>query len=255
MRLSTTLLYQTMSEFEAKKKEFYVIEKSLPILFFGDLPSYLKQQKKIITVGLNPSNIEFQPNSSAPFSLFRFPEYKHSLSSLEKTLSNYFKNQPYRKWFSTGYEPLLNGMNCSYYPNEGMKNVLHTDIGSPLATQPTWSKLPVHIQQKLCEKGFMLWKQLVKEIQPNLIILSTRKSYLDQLNPRFIETLYIVKETKSGQPRRPFYLNLYEVTVNGHNTYLVYGAPKNLPFGSVTTEAKKTMGELIYKRVFQASKT
>jgi hypothetical protein len=250
MILPEKLLQEALNEFEEKKKRSFVIRESLPILFFGDLPAFSKQQKKIITVGLNPSNIEFQHNASAPYSFFRFPDYKKSTATLEKTLSSYFKNQPYKKWFSTGYEPLLNGMQASYYPEGARDKVLHTDICSPLATQPTWSKLSPKEQQSLSKTGFVLWQQLIKSIQPNLIILSTRKSYLDQLNPNFIETLHVIKQTKSGAPRKPFYLDLFEVEIMGHHTHLVYGAPKNLPFGSVTTAAKKRMGALIKKRVF-----
>lgn len=250
MILPEKLFQDTLNELEEKKKRSFVISESLPILFFGDLPAFSKQQKKIITVGLNPSNIEFQQNALAPYSFFRFPDYEKSTTSLEKALSNYFKNQPYKKWFSTGYEPLLNGMHASYYPEGARDKVLHTDICSPLATQPTWSKLSPKAQQSLCKKGFDLWQQLIKSIQPNLIILSTRKSYLDQLNPSFIETLYEIKQTKSGAPRKPFYLDLFEVEILGHHTHLIYGAPKNLPFGSVTTDAKKRMGAIIKKRVF-----
>jgi hypothetical protein len=67
MILPEKLLQEALNEFEEKKKRSFVIRESLPILFFGDLPAFSKQQKKIINVGLNPSNIEFQHNASAPY--------------------------------------------------------------------------------------------------------------------------------------------------------------------------------------------
>ena len=250
MVLSETLLRDTLDEFNNKKKLSYVIEKSLPILFFGDIEAFIKQQKKVITVGLNPSNIEFQSNLYDPYSYFRFPEYRNSIGSLETSLCNYFKHQPYRKWFNTGYEPLLNGMNCTFYNKNSKKKVLHTDICSPLSTNPTWSKLSIDQQDELRKNGFNLWKRLVLEIKPNLIILSTRKSYLESLNPKFKQTLHTINKTKDGKPRRPFNLEHYETNILGLDVTLVYGVPKNLPFGSVSTEDKIKMGEIIEKNFF-----
>ena len=253
MILSENLLKDTLEEFHNKKKLSYVIEKSLPILFFGDLGSFIKQQRKVITVGLNPSNIEFQSNQYNSYSYFRFPEYRNNIGSLEISLSNYFKNDPYRKWFSTGYEPILNGMNCTFYNKKSKEKVLHTDICSPLSTNPTWSKLSITQQNELRKNGFNLWKRLVFEIKPNLIILSTRKSYLDSLNPRLKQVLYTVYKTKDGKPRRPFNLEHHQINILGLDIDLVYGEPKNLPFGSVSTEDKIKMGEIIEETFFKTS--
>ena len=49
---------------------------------------------------------------------------------------------------------------------------------------------------------------------------------------------------KDGSPRRPFNLDLFEVNINNHKTLMVYGEPKNTPFGSVTTNDKTKMGEI-----------
>lgn len=245
MVLSKTLLENLLLEYETKKNLNYVVSESLPILFFGDLKSFSTQKKKVVTVGLNPSNIEFQSNSNEEYSFFRFPEYQKTIESLELTLNNYFKHNPYTKWFKTGYEPLLNGLNGSFFPDNSLEKVLHTDICSPLSTNPTWSKLNFHEQENLRRNGFQLWKSLICELKPHLIILSTRRSYLQLLFPKYIETIHTIDTTKEGRPRRPFNLDLFEVSINGFQTNLVYGEPKNLPFGSVSTEDKILMGKLI----------
>jgi len=96
----------------------FAVEKSIPILYFGDLEAYFKSQRKIITVGLNPSRQEFPQEN--PY--YRFPLVETSLSSSGDNeesirsylaaLNMYFKHKPY-EWFNC-YEPILQGMNCSY---------------------------------------------------------------------------------------------------------------------------------------------
>lgn len=252
MVLSKTLLESLLQEYETKKNLKYVVSESLPILFFGDLESFSNQKKKVVTVGLNPSNIEFQSNPNEEYSFFRFPEYEGNIETLELTLNNYFKHNPYTKWFKTGYEPLLNGLKGSFFPDNEFDKVLHTDICSPLSTNPTWSKLNFHEQESLRRDGFELWKSLIKELKPHLIILSTRRSYLQLLSPKYIETIHSINTTKDGKTRRPFNLDLFEVDIDGFKTYLIYGEPKNLPFGSVTTKDKLIMGELLYNKILNS---
>ena len=36
-----------------------IVENSIPIIWFGNINKYLDSEKRILTVGLNPSNIEF----------------------------------------------------------------------------------------------------------------------------------------------------------------------------------------------------
>jgi hypothetical protein len=47
MILPEKLLQDTLNELEEKKKRSFVIRESLPILFFGDLPAFNKQKKKL----------------------------------------------------------------------------------------------------------------------------------------------------------------------------------------------------------------
>ena len=91
---------------------------------------------RVLTVGLNPSLQEFP--ADRPFSRFPLDEgtagrgRDHYLYAL----SSYFRTDPYRAWFRA-FEPLLNGAGASYY--EGFTSTaLHTDICSPVATDPTW---------------------------------------------------------------------------------------------------------------------
>ena len=119
-----------------------VVRPSIPILFFGDYERYFDSKVRTITVGLNPSKSEF-PESDR---FARFPEARYEDSNPPKAadylraLANYFREQPYDTWFKPAFEEMLQGMGASYY--DGARNTaLHTDICSPLATDPTWSWL------------------------------------------------------------------------------------------------------------------
>ena len=82
------------------------LKESLPnesILYFGDTNKYLKSKLKVITVGKNPSNVEFRLIMSEKYSYIRFPEYNNDVKSLAITLNNYFKNKPYNKWGNNAY--------------------------------------------------------------------------------------------------------------------------------------------------------
>lgn len=52
------------------------VDPSIPILYFGDLTAYENSPKRIVTVALNPSNVEF-PSPSTRFPMAarwdRFP--------------------------------------------------------------------------------------------------------------------------------------------------------------------------------------
>ena len=131
---------------------------SLPILFFGDLHAYFSSRIRILTVGLNPSLHEFPADS--PFRRFPLAEGV-TVSEPDRyldALSAYFRTDPYSGWFSA-FEPLLNGMEASYYEGQP-STVLHTDICSPVATNPTWSGLDPAVQRALEKDGGPLWHGL-----------------------------------------------------------------------------------------------
>src|SRR4051812_23219231 len=64
------LVDEAWREYDLHRHEEFVVKPSVPILFFGDLQRYLSSPVRIVTVGLNPSRIEFP--CEARFQ--RFPE-------------------------------------------------------------------------------------------------------------------------------------------------------------------------------------
>ena len=249
--ISSSLLKETLEHFEDFKEKFpnIVIQKSLPILFFGDINSYMNNEFKIVTAALNPSDVEFKKSKDERrySTMFRFKDFDGSHESLEKAYSNYFKFHPY-EWFGKnknkhldkGFKPILNGMGYCYYPNNNeLKSVLHTDLCSPLATNPTWSDLSKSEKNELTKSGFLLWKKLIKEIKPNLILMSIAKKEIERLNPEFIETIHEKNDS--------YKINLYHINIDGFNTKLVWGNAQNTPFQPFKN--KFQLGELIRSKV------
>jgi hypothetical protein len=122
-----------------------VVKTSMPILWFGDSAAYFNSRVRVVTVGLNPSRVEF-PQADR---FLRFPSARDLSLSVDpskrrpafiRALDDYFRLEPYRPWFDRGFERVLNGMATSYYQGQP-STALHTDLFSPLATDPTWSGL------------------------------------------------------------------------------------------------------------------
>ena len=127
------------------------VSPAMPILFFGDFDTYVNSQERVLTVGLNPSRHEFPEGD--PFQRFPLAEdvaaadWQRYLDAL----SAYFRTRPYAQWFKS-FEPLINGMGASYYDGR-TSTVLHTDICSPIATDPTWSQLGEADRRVLVDDG------------------------------------------------------------------------------------------------------
>ena len=152
------------------------VRHAIPILFFGDLPSYSSSRTRILTVGLNPSLHEFPVECA----FRRFP-LAEGVSGREpdrylEALSAYFHTCPYSEWFSA-FEPLLGGLEASYYEGQP-STALHTDICSPIATDPTWNCLDRDVQKTLEMDGGPLWHDLLKVLRPQIVVLSVACRHL-----------------------------------------------------------------------------
>ena len=151
----------------------------MPILFFGDLDAYRSSPIRVLTVGLNPSLHEFP--AGEPFRRFPLAEDDcgQEPSRYLDAMSAYFRTDPYRGWFGA-FEPLLNGVGASHYDG-GASTALHTDICSPVATNPTWSQLDKTDHAALEADGGPLWHMLLEELRPQIVALSVAKSHLERI--------------------------------------------------------------------------
>ena len=232
----------------------YVVKNSMPIVFFGDIDKYVKQDYRVITAALNPSDIEFLNHKNDNYSFeHRFPDYDNTPDSLELACKNYFKINPYNKWFgknNRGFKPLLNGMGYCYYPNsKNLKSVLHTDICSPASTNPTWSDLTENEKNKLQVRGFELWKKLILELKPHLIILSVKKEYLESKISSpvfgFKKINNIIKPIHSSNNTFKYEIIHYHGSIDSFKTNLLWGSAQNTPFQPFPDKIK--IGKILKK--------
>lgn len=217
---------------------------SIPILFFGELARYEASRRRVITVGLNPSGEEFprdDPWKRFPGgpTLSADPLNGPALSAYLGELSRYFHVAPYRKWFDRSFEPLLRGLDASYYP--GAENVaLHTDIASPVATSPTWSELPP-AKRELHRGGAMLWRRLAEQLAPDVIVVSVARHHLTAISALpFTEWRELTRVDRDP----PFVVSTTEMSVAGGDktAVVVFGRCTNVPFGSVSFAQREWLG-------------
>ena len=243
------LIKDCWDEYQQKNKSMLcVLKNAIPILWFGNRIAYNNSDSKIITVALNPSDNEFHErgNSTVNVSL-RFPDYNKSLLTLENSYNNYFEKNPYKSWFDSGFEPILNGMGASYYSRKGFKNIaIHTDICCPYATNPTWNYLSKTEQDNLLKDGFPLWEKLIDILDPDVVIVSVRKQYVQKLGINKISTLYRFVHDKNGNNRN----SPIEIKQGKYKkAMVVLGQTRNIPFGSIGKDQKIKLGEQIIKNL------
>jgi hypothetical protein len=218
------------------------------VLYFGDLAAYEKSGLKVVTVGKNPSDNEFRLKKTDSFSLIRFSNWDSTKNNLVESLNPYFEDKPLKQWFSC-FEPILNGLSASYYQNSSKNIALHTDICSPLATSPTWSKLRKEMQANLFHEGLVIWKELIEELQPDIILVSIPKTLFYSVFKSKGRVLVTFTHKKNGEIRkRPYTVELQEYLLKSKKKVkVVFGQAANKPFDTIDCQHKIKIGELCLK--------
>jgi hypothetical protein len=235
--------WQVYTQFEGQP---FVVRPSIPILFFGNSNQYLSSKLKVITLGLNPSRVEFPHEDS----FLRFSGARNMYRGILdgafydeylQALNGYFRrppNQPYEQWFSS-FEHVLEGLDSSYYGN-APNAALHTDLCSPLATDPTWRNLPREVQFRLIQSGNPLWHSLVEWLSPDLIIASVARRHLGRISFPQVDDWRVVYTVERA--------NLYKVEAtrlsisDAKDAWLVFGRAAQKPFGTVSDVDKRKIG-------------
>lgn len=247
------LIRQSWQVYRQFEDQPFVVKPSIPILFFGDSNQYRSSKLKVITLGLNPSRIEFpEEDRFLRFSSARkvYPRILEGASYAEylQALNGYFHeppNHPYRPWFNS-FEALLAGLDCGYYGN-AENTAIHTDLCSPLATDPTWSNLTSGAQSSLLPYGTRLWHSLVEWLSPDLIIASVATSHLKRISfPQ--QGGWNVVHTVERTNR--YDVELTELKIDCKAVALVFGRAANTPFGTVSNVDKRKIGLAIKNHIY-----
>lgn len=160
-------------ELNRLRKDFnYILEQECtPVLHFGNI-----KDAKVITAGLNPSEVEFRENG-VPLvgNKRRFLHYSESnngeinadhIDEAFLRSENYFNKNPYQKWFNK-YDSFLEGLECSFKNG----SACHTDYYSPFATVKGLSEIDSNISsQQLLKFGLLTWKEIL-ECAPNVEVI------------------------------------------------------------------------------------
>ena len=241
------LATDAMRAFDRAAQRSCCVQLAMPILFFGSLDGYLRSSPRVLTVGLNPSRREFPEDE--PFR--RFPLAADTCGRAPQwyleAIFAYFRTNPYRAWFSS-FEHLLRGMDASYY-GDRTSTALHTDICSPVATDPTWSRLGKVDREALEHDGLPLWHGLVEQLRPQVVVLSIARKYLEHIEFDAMtdwEVIHCVKRNgDGGLRRRPYTVETRWYNVGGEPSLFAFGAAARMPFGSLSRGDKQKAGSAI----------
>jgi hypothetical protein len=132
-----------------------------PVLAFGRW-----QTSRVVTAGLNPSEIEFRADGGKPLAEPR-QRFLHwpadgALTTERLTLARhraegYFSlGNAYTRWFGL-YDALLDGMGVSFKAG----TACHTDYLSPFATRRGIARCDRHTREQLAGYGSRLWTRIL----------------------------------------------------------------------------------------------
>ena len=170
-------------------------------------------------------------------------------------MSSYFLFEPYKTWFNS-LESILNGAGASYYPALAASTALHTDICSPVATDPTWCRLPKSEKDVLEKDGSKLWRALLDELRPQIVLVSVARTHLEHngLGPLSDwEVIFKFENKRDGTPRESAYeIRSKWFEIGRQHSLFVFGQAAQLPFGTLAKPFKHETGEVVLRTFHSA---
>ena len=229
----------------------WVVRPSIPILYFGDRSAYLQSKPRVISVGLNPSSNEFPQDSR--YLRFSAAESCRSNGTLDigsylRALDRYFYNKPYTTWFRPSFEPVLNGLGASYWCGQG-STALHTDLCSPLATSPTWSRLGRSIRRDFLQHGVSLWHDLVDYLAPDIILIWVAREHLESLKLKPISRR---RKVRAAGDKSQYASYWWKAKAGDSFPLIVFGRAAQLPFAFFKNAEKQSIGRAIRSLLMNA---
>ena len=129
---------------------------------------------------------------------------------------------------------MLNGMEAGYYEGKP-STALHTDICSPVATDPTWSGLDRDQQKALEKEGGPLWRDLLEALRPQIVTLSVASHHLSRIQFKALsgcEVVHVFELTEAGALRkRPVAISATWYEISGEPSLFVFVPAAQKPLG------------------------
>ena len=214
-----------------------IIKGSIPILWFGDLDAYEHSELRVVTVGINPSRMEFGKKVNSTYVVnptLRFPSLGSavpSFSNYSAAMAQYFSNNPLKAWFWPN-EAALNAYGSSYggkmSPVSGTEIIgtgLHIDVVAPIATVP-WGKLKPVEQNGLSNLFQSYFNQLVAALDPHVLIVPIKMGNYQNFNVPCSITCTRTIRLKS----RMVTVNKQQCVIGGKPRLLINGWNGSTPF-------------------------
>lgn len=234
------IIEEELNIFRLLNYQHSIVKNSVPILWFGNSEKYFLSKKRTITVSLNPSDNEFRGSKHDNYSpRHRFPSFDNSPESLYSAYNEYYDKTPYNSWFKASFESVLKSFAASHYEAENV--ALHTDIGSPYATSPTWSGLNDLDRSILEPKGSAIWHKLMAVFEPDVILLSASKGFEKKITIPATDTSWTKIDVKSDTP---LLVRKYKINEN-KITWVLFQVQGRKPFLRTKKEEKLKFSEYI----------
>ena len=225
---------------KTKNGQSLIVKNSFPILWFGDLDKYLNSKLKILTLGLNPSNIEFENKSRFDFQNSLNPNDTDFYTYIN-ALNEYFKKNPYRTWFDN-FNYLLKVFDTSYGFNDDNESntAIHIDAISPFATTQKISNLTASDLATI-EANYDV-KELISFLKPDIILASINRTAFEKA----FGTPSLIKNASIDGDNRYKYIRLYK---GGENFFVINGSCRNVPFGNIRNEVATKQIKVIFDEI------
>jgi hypothetical protein len=125
----------------------------------------------------------------------------------------------------------------------GHRVALHTDLCSPLATDPTWSRLDQREQAMLEPAGRRLWHELIEALQPDVVFISIARKRLSKITLPLIEPASVIDTVDGPGRARPYRIEAFRHELpSGKAPLFVFGQASQTPFGSISGLEKQRIG-------------
>ena len=204
-----------------------IVDGSTPVVFFGNI-----KNSTVATLGINPSKNEFQNNglllsgnqkrfetliSLGASNLSGLTNFQ--VQKVHDTCINYFKANPYRKWFDQLENNILNKFSVSYYSDKAC----HLDIVQ-WATDPIWRSLDYATKAQLIQSDINFLATQLNDEKIEILLINGKEAteiFQNHFKPTLVKQDKLIVANKT--------CNVYEFDLRLANKLIkIYAWSNNL---------------------------